>query len=136
MSYSTYRVEPVWKKAVEETFTYSHPDYEDVIEVEETYRWGEYDITPTNDEELDALLNRDDDEPFCPFDFKDCEVIELYDQSYRDAFSGMDEDAFETLREETDEFDAMTLEELGWSPEFQTRIYAGVTVEKNDDIES
>ena len=132
MSYSTYRVEPIWKKSVEETFTFSHPDYEDVIEVEETYRWGEYDITPTNDEELDALLNRDDDEPFCPFDFNDCEVIEVWDQSSRFEYSLMDDDVFETMREETDDFDAMTLEELGWSPDFQTRIYGGITVEKID----
>jgi hypothetical protein len=128
--FGTYKVEPAHKKCVNEVFYYTHPDFKP-IEITENYRWGEFHITPTSEEEVFALFNNTEDE-FIPSDFEDYEAVEIWDCCARDEESTMPEEELDTLREETEELDHWQLEERGWQVEFETCIYGGIKVEKID----
>ena len=127
----TYRVEPENRKATVEVTTMTHPDYDD-LEVAEVYRWGEFDITPTNDAELNTLMNCKSGDTFKVSDFDDCEMVEMFDISHREGVSeNMDQEVFDSLMEESDDFDIETLEDMGWTyKDCEVIIYDGVTVEE------
>jgi hypothetical protein len=129
----TYTVSNAEKKSVVEVIemrNQNHPDV--VLRIEEVYRAGEWDITPTNEEEVSRLLEHDEDEDFEPTTFADFEFVELFDCHSRDVeIHGFSQERYNELENETDYFDQSTLQDLGWyEDEVETLVIGPINVEK------
>jgi hypothetical protein len=135
MKFGTYTVGNAEKKSVVEYITMKHDDHPDVeLTIEDGWRFGEWEITPTDEAELSRLLEHDEDEPFEPTTFSDFEFVELCDGWYRDVdIAGFTSEQYIKLENETDDFRQDALQDLGWyEDEYETLVYGPLSVEKNN----
>lgn len=130
----TYTVSNAHKKSVVEVSEWRNQNHPDVVlRIEETWRAGEWDITPTNEEEVSRLLEHDDDyEDFEPTTFADFEFVELFDCCSRDVeIYGFSQERYNELENETNYFDQSELQDLGWyEAECETLVTGPINVEK------
>lgn len=77
----TYKVEPTFKKSVIEIMSYYNDDGS--IDVETCWRWGTFNITPENENEVSRLQEgidtTDDYINFCVSNFKNWDFIDCWD---------------------------------------------------------
>jgi hypothetical protein len=141
---TTYTVSNKHKKAVQETLYYSHREKDLVLEIYNLWRWGVWDITPTNQEEEQRILNHNDDvtdrndgDGFDPSLFEDYEFIETTDCCDNDMTiksNGVElsETEFQKIMDETD--DCWELEENGWDMiDSEHIIWGPLLVQQIDD---
>ena len=135
MELGTYTVSNAHKKSVVEHITMKHDDHPDVVlRIEDGWRFGEWEITPTDEAELSRLLEHDEDEPFEPTTFANFEFVELWDGCWRDVeIDGFTQEQYNELENKTDYFHPNELQDLGWyEDEYETLVYGPLNVEKND----
>lgn len=135
MEFGTYTVRNAHKKSVVEVQEWRNQEHPDVVlRIEETWRWGEWEITPVDETELSRLLEHDEDEDFEPTTFADFEFVELWDCCARDVdVYGFSQERYNELETESDDFDTGILQDLGWyEAECETLVYGPLNVEKND----
>ena len=131
----TYTVSNAHKKTVVEVSEWRNQNHPDVVlRIEETWRYGEWEITPVDETELSRLLEHDEDEPFEPTTFTNFEFVELFDCCSRDVeIYGFSQERYNELETESDYFDCGILQDLGWyEAECETLVYGPINVEKND----
>lgn len=75
-----YKVEPTFKKSVVEIEIMENEDKSKYVSVQELWRWGEYLVTPQNEEEVEMLMNGvNSDEGVCISDFEEWELDNTWD---------------------------------------------------------
>lgn len=132
----TYNVCNKWKKSYEEIETYLHEDGR-VVTVATLWRSGNVNVTPQNEDEVEALefAIANDDDVFEPYAFEEFEFCDSWDGVSEDLeFIGdwkeEEKDAITHEHEEGDEFINTILEDLEFYPEdSEVFIHNGVIVE-------
>ena len=119
------------KKAVVECEFFSGENNR-LLEVQTTWRYGEYKITPNNDEEVNIL--REAEENFCVSEFEDWELISTFDGISVDYYFhwNIEETEKEKFIENLEEDGYWSyLDENGWDAEpMEVWIYDGINIEE------
>ena len=119
------------KKAVVECEFFSGENNR-LLEVQTTWRYGEYKITPNNDEEVNIL--REAEENFCVSEFEDWELISTFDGISVDYYFhwNIEETEKEKFIENLEEDGYWSyLDENGWDAEpMEVWIYDGIDIKE------
>lgn len=119
------------KKAVVESEYFSDGNGH-LLEVQTTWRYGEYKITPNNDEEV--IILREAEENFCVSDFEEWEMLSTFDGISVDYYFHwtIEETEKEKFIENLEEDGYWNyLDENGWEAEsMEVWIYDGVNIEE------
>lgn len=75
----TYRVEPTYKKSVEEHEIFENADKTKYVNMIQLWRWGTWYVTPQNQEEVDMLLEGMEQSGLCITDFEEYEMDSTFD---------------------------------------------------------
>ena len=127
----TYLISNQVKKAVVECEFFSGENNR-LLEVQTTWRYGEYKITPNNDEEVNIL--REAEENFCVSEFEDWELISTFDGISVDYYFhwNIEETEKEKFIENLEEDGYWSyLDENGWDAEpMEVWIYDGIDIKE------
>lgn len=119
------------KKAVVECEFFSGENNR-LLEVQTTWRYGEYKITPNNDEEVNIL--REAEENFCVSEFEEWELISTFDGISVDYYFhwNIEETEKEKFIENLEEDGYWSyLDENGWDAEpMEVWIYDGIDIKE------
>ena len=119
------------KKAVVESEFFSDGNNR-LLEVQTTWRYGEYKITPNNDEEVNIL--REAEENFCVSDFEEWEMVSTFDGISVDYYFhwNIEETEKEKFIENLEEDGYWSyLDENGWDAEpMEVWIYDGIDIKE------
>lgn len=119
------------KKAVVESEYFSDGNGR-LLEVQTTWRYGEYKITPNNEEEV--IILREAEENFCVSDFEEWEMLSTFDGISVDYYFHwtIEETEKEKFIENLEEDGYWNyLEDNGWEAEsMEVWIYDGVNIEE------
>lgn len=132
----TYTVEPAVKKSFVEFECFRKGDK--YVRVETGWRYGDLNVTITNEEEqnyLQEVLDSDGEEAFDAQEFEDIEMLSTWDGCWQEYhYVGVEEDEQEILQEGMDEEGFWDyLQENGWETvDLETYIYNGITVTEYD----
>lgn len=132
-----YRVEPKFKKSVVECEYFDHADKQGMIELAVCWRYGEYVVTPADEDEVqmleDAMKNEDGDQMEVSA-FSEWELISTFDGCSEDFYyhgTLMEEDEQEAFQEKYWEEGFEFLENEGWnSCDCEVYINNGINVEE------
>jgi len=118
-----YRVEPTYKKSVVEREIFENEDKTKYVCLQELWRWGEYLITPQNEDEVEMLMTGiEEDEGICVTDFEEWELDNTWDGCATDfefwgkgweseeAKEAFEEEYFEKYYEAFEEHDFMSID--------------------------
>lgn len=134
----TYHVEPKIKKSVVEIETFSRvvEDKTQYCTIETGWRYGEWNITITNEDEARSLQHAlDTDEYLDLDDFEETEMLSTWDGCWEDVeLTNVDDDELEEeIREGYYDERWSYLEENGWDQVcYEAFIHNGITVEEVD----
>lgn len=127
----TYLISNQVKKAVVECEFFSGENNR-LLEVQTTWRYGEYKITPNNDEEVNIL--REAEENFCVSEFEEWELISTFDGISVDYYFhwNIEETEKEKFIENLEEDGYWSyLDENGWDAEpMEVWIYDGIDIKE------
>lgn len=127
----TYLISNQVKKAVVECEFFSGENNR-LLEVQTTWRYGEYKITPNNDEEVNIL--REAEENFCVSDFEEWEMVSTFDGISVDYYFhwNIEETEKEKFIENLEEDGYWSyLDENGWDAEpMEVWIYDGIDIKE------
>ena len=136
----SYKIEPRFKKSVEEIEHWRNPETEQTLAVEVLWRTGEYIIHPQNEEEEQEILrfanmNEDEaaEEGFVITAFEEWELISTWDGCYEEVHFHWDleDDEREELSEQYWEENTQMFYDMGFdSYDCDITIYNGITIEE------
>jgi len=134
-----YKVEPTYKKSVEEIETFENEDKTKYVNLIELWRWGEYYVTPQNEHEVEILQKGMEEEGICITDFEEWELDNTWDGCATDLHfygPGWTEEDKEAFEEEYFENYYEAMENHGFmSVDCEVYIHTKITaVEVDDDF--